>query len=603
MLRAAHLSSATPAHTSHGSRGVTKPRAPRLRAIEGPLATSQLRGVQKVASGTAGLDEILDGGFPRGRPILVCGGAGCGKTLLGMQFLVRGALDHGEPGVFIAFEEKPEDLAANVASLGFDLQDLEQRKLLSVDHVQIDPTQIVENGDYDLTGLFLRIGLAIDTVGAKRVVIDTLETLFGGLTNYAIIRAELRRLFEWLKDKGVTALITAERGVGTLTRHGLEEYVSDCVLLLDHRVNGQISTRRLRVVKYRGSAHGTNEYPFFIDRGGITVIPITSVRLEHNASDERVSSGIAALDAMLGSHGYFRGSTILLSGTAGAGKSSVAAHFAAAACERGERAAYFAFEESPAQIMRNMRSIGLDLRRHVDAGLLRFVATRPTAHGLETHLALIYKEVEGFRPTTVVLDPASTFIDMGAQQDAHGLLVRLIDHLKQLEITALLTNLTSGAASGIEHTEAEVSSIVDTWLLLKTIELSGERNRGLYILKSRGMDHSNQIREFRITRDGIELVEPYIGPEGVLTGSARQTQEARERGAAVERQLTIEAKQRELARIESLHRDRLANAETQYRAERETLEQQIHSLSVSQQQLLSERENMALARGSTRKGD
>jgi len=517
----------------------------------------------KIKSGTDGLDEILAGGLPAGRPTLVCGAAGCGKTLLGMQFLVRGAVDYGEPGAFIAFEENVEDLQKNVASLGFDLADLESKKLLSIDHVKIDPTNIIESGDYDLSGLFLRIGLAIDSVGAKRVVIDTLETLFGGLSNYGLVRAELRRLFEWLKEREVSAIITAERGDNALTRHGLEEYVSDCVISLDHRVHDQVSTRRLRVVKYRGSLHGTNEYPFLIDETGITVLPITSAGLDHAVLDERVSTGVARLDSMLGGQGYYRGSTVLVSGTAGGGKTSMAAHFADATCRAGERVLFFSFEESAQQVVRNMRSIGIDLAHWEAAGSLRFVAARPTAFGMETHLAVLHRQVREIRPAAVIIDPASTLINAGQATAATQLLVRLIDFLKAQHITVLMTALTQGG-DVIERTDVEISSIVDTWLLLKTIELAGERNRGLYVLKSRGMSHSNQIREFNITNRGVVLTDVYVGVDGVLTGSARVAQEARARDEARQRRLVVEQKSRRLAQLEAHHKEQLAKLQVDF---------------------------------------
>jgi len=549
----------------------------------------------KTSTGTPGLDEILDGGLPQGRPTLVCGTAGCGKTLLGMQFLVRGALEYDEPGVFIAFEERVEDLHANVASLGFDLADLEARKLLSIDHIQIDPAEIVESGEYDLGGLFLRLGLAIDSVGAKRVVIDTLETLFGGLSNYAVVRAELRRLFEWLKEREVTAIITAERGDNALTRYGLEEYVSDCVILLDHRVIDQISTRRLRVIKYRGSVHGTNEYPFLIDESGIAVLPITSAGLEHEVSEERVSSGVPRLDSMLGGAGYYRGSTVLVSGTAGAGKSSLAAHFADATCRAEERTIYFSFEESPSQIIRNMRSIGIDLEQWTKAGTLRFVNSRPTAHGLETHLALLHKQIREFAPSVVIIDPASNFINSGSGMAAHGMLVRLIDFLKSKQITALLISLTEGG-NALERTDVDISSIVDTWLLVKTIELSGERNRGLYILKSRGMAHSNQIREFHITSSGIELIDVYVGPGGVLTGSARLSQESRERAEARRKDMQLEHHRRKLEQIQALHREQVAKLEADLLTESSELQLAIQTIEHESQQLVRDRHAIARSR-------
>lgn len=443
-----------------------------------------------------------------------------------MQFLVNGINQAGEAGAFIAFEETTADLTLNVASLGYDLNALVESGKLALDHIRVERSEIEESGEYNLDGLFMRLELAIRSVGARRVVIDTLETLFGGLDNYAVLRSELRRLFQWLKDRKVTAIVTAERGDGTLTRHGLEEYVSDCVILLDHRVDQQVSTRRVRIVKYRGSTHGTNEYPFLLDRGGISVLPITSSGLGHAVSNERISSGIPRLDTMLGGNGYFRGSTVLVSGTAGAGKSSMAAHFVDAACRRGEKCIYFSFEESPAQIKRNMQSIGLDLARHERTGRLRFFSSRPTAQGLEAHLALMHAQIEQGKPRTVVVDPVSSLTQSAHIQDAHLMSVRLIDFLKTEGITALLTSLTAGEASSEEATLISISSLVDTWLLVRTSECNGERNRTLYVLKSRGMAHSNQVREFLITARGVDLVDVYVGDGGVLTGSARAQQEA-----------------------------------------------------------------------------
>jgi circadian clock protein KaiC len=499
----------------------------------------------KAPTGISGLDEITLGGLPRGRPTLICGSAGAGKTLFAMEFLLRGALDYDEPGVFMAFEETEKDLAENVRSLGFDLDKMIVQNRIAVDYVHIERNEIAETGEYDLEGLFLRLGMAIDQVGARRVVLDTIETLFGGFSNPALLRSELRRLFRWLKDKGVTAVITGERGEGSLTRQGLEEYVSDCVILLDHRVHDQVSTRRLRIVKYRGSTHGTNEYPFLIDEDGISVLPVTALSLNHGASTERISTGIPRLDTMLGGEGYYRGSSILVSGTAGSGKTSMAASFAVASCARGERCLYFAFEESTAQLVRNMRSIGLDLDRWIKKGLLRHEASRPTLHGLEMHLAHIHKKVKEFDPRIVIIDPVSNFSSSGSEADAEAMLLRLVDFLKSRGITAMLVNLTTGGES-LEATDVGISSIIDTWLLVRDIELGGERNRGLYVLKSRGMSHSNQIREFLITSEGIQLQDVYVGPEGVLTGSMRAAQEEREKAEAMSRAQELERKERQL---------------------------------------------------------
>ncbi len=509
---------------------------------------THLTPLPKAPTGIQGLDELTGGGLPQGRPTLVCGAAGCGKTLLAMEFLVHGATQLGEPGVFMAFEETAADLTQNVASLGFDLDDLVARNMLAIDFVRVDRNELEQSGDYDLEGLFIRLGHAIDRISAKRVVLDTVESLFSDLPNQGILRAELRRLFRWLKDRGVTAVITGERGSDpqALTRQGLEEYVSDCVIVLDHRVSGMVSSRRLRVVKYRGSTHGTNEYPFLIDEAGISVLPVTSLGLRYSVSDERVPTGVAGLDAMLGGEGYFRGSSVLVSGTAGTGKSSLAAHLTNAACARGERVLYFAFEESSSQIVRNMNSIGFDLQPWVDQGLLQIHAARPTLSGLEMHLATMLKQIARFDPQVVVVDPLNGFVTVGNEDDVKMMLLRLMDALKLRQITAFFTSLTSGAGS-LEQTDIAISSLIDTWLLVRDMESGGERNRGLYILKSRGMPHSNQIREFLLTCHGIELREAYIGPAGVLTGSARLAQEARELSTKVVRDLDIQRKQDELS--------------------------------------------------------
>lgn len=501
----------------------------------------------KAPTGIRGLDDITGGGLPAGRPTLVCGSAGSGKTLLAMEFLVHGALDYGEPGVFMAFEETAADLVKNVASLGFDLPALVAGKKLVVDHVAIERSEIEETGEYDLEGLFIRLGHAIDSIGAKRVVLDTVEALFSGLPNQAILRAELRRLFRFLRDKGVTAVITGERGDGTLTRYGIEEYVSDCVVVLDHRVSEQQSTRRLRVAKYRGSVHGTNEYPFLIDEQGISVLPVSSLGLNHEAFEERIPTGIARLDTMLGGQGYFRGSSILISGTAGCGKTSVAAHFADATCRRGECCLSFLFEESPSQLMRNMRSIGLDLQPWVQKGLLHFHAARPSLYGLEMHLAVMLKVINEVQPSVVIVDPISSFTAGGSPFEVKSMFIRLVDYLKVKGITALLVNLTTGG-SALEQTDMEISSLIDTWLLLRDIELNGERNRGMYVLKSRGMAHSNQIREFNLSEYGVELRDVYVGPGGMLTGSARLAQEARERAERLAAQQDVEEQRAALER-------------------------------------------------------
>jgi circadian clock protein KaiC len=470
---------------------------------ERALATTH-HGVAKTPTGIAGFDEITAGGLPSGRPTLLCGGAGCGKTLFAMSFLVHGATSYGEPGVFVSFEERSEELTANVASLGYDLPALIAEKKLVIDHIRVERSEIEETGEYDLEGLFVRLGHAIDQIGAKRVVVDTLEALFAGLSDTTLLRAELRRLFGWLKQRGVTAIITAERGEGAFTRHGLEEYVSDCVILLDHRIVEQISTRLLRVVKYRGSWHGTNEYPFLIEHDGIAVMPITSTGLNYATSTERVSSGIARLDDMLGGKGYYRGSTVLVSGTAGTGKTSILAQFVDAACRRGEGCLYFAFEESPDQIVRNMRSIGIDLAPWLVQGRLAFHAVRPNFHGLEAHLASLLREVDREKPTNVVLDPISNLVSVASRGDVHSMLLRLANSLKMLQVTAFMSSLDPHQIDQPESTSL-ISSLIDTWIVLREHDSGGRSLRTLRIRKSRGMPHSNEIRTFEFTDQGIVL--------------------------------------------------------------------------------------------------
>ena len=548
----------------------------------------------KASTGIKGLDEITLGGLPRGRPTLVCGSAGSGKTLLGMEFLVRGT-QLGEPGVCITFEERVDDLIANVASLGFDLPQLIAEKKLRLDHVQLDRSEIEEAGEYDLEGLFVRLGYAIDVIGAQRVLLDTIEALFAGLSNTGILRAELSRLFGWLKDRGVTTIVTGERGEGQLTRHGLEEYVSDCVILLDHRVSETIFTRRLRVVKYRGSVHGTNEYPFLIDEHGISMLPITSLALQHTVVDERISTGVPRLDTMLGGQGYYRGSSILVSGTAGTGKTSLGAQLVNAACGRGERCLYFGFEESLGQITRNMRSVGIDLAPWVQAGLLQYHGTRTTSFGLEMHLVKMHQLIEDCQPSVVVIDPVTSFLSSATANEVKGMLTRLIDFLKSRYITAFLTTLTS-EVEHLEQTDVHISSLIDTWLVLRDMESGGERNRGLMILKSRGMAHSNQIREFLLTTDGIELQDVYIGPAGVLTGSTRLAQEAREEDEERQQRDALEERRRQSKRKRKVLEVQLAALQADIASEEAELQQLIRQEERRQMRRQQERAIMAQMR-------
>jgi circadian clock protein KaiC len=555
--------------------------------------------LSKSPTGIHGLDTITGGGLPHGRPTLVCGGSGSGKTLFGIEFLIRGIQQFGENGVFVSFEERSEDLTENVASLGYDLTGMIADKTLMIDQVSIDRSEITETGEYDLDGLFIRLAASIDAVGARRVVLDTIETLFSALTNSQIIRSELRRLFFWLKDRGVTAIVTGERGDGTLTRNGLEEYVSDCVILLDVRVTDQVATRRLRVVKYRGSAHGSNEYPFLIDQQGITVLPITGIDLNYPASRDFVSTGITKLDAMLGGRGYFRGGTLLVSGTAGTGKTSIAAHFADAACRRGEPCIYFAFEESPDQIARNMLSIGIDLDPWVNQGLLHFAAFRPASFGLEVHLSTMLKLIDQIKPKIVVIDPISAFATAGTALDATAMVMRLIDLLKSRQITALLVSLNE-AGHAPEQSEVGISSIIDTWVMLRNLEQGGERTRTLSIIKSRGVNHSNQARELLLTDRGIELVDVFVSPNGtILTGSARTAQEATDRATVIALNQDIVRKQAALRRRRNSVEARIAEMQTELAAETEDVGTTIEQQTSTASELLNARRVQAQEREGT----
>ena len=514
--------------------------------------------LEKCPTGIHGLDEVTGGGLPRGRPTLVCGDAGSGKTVLAIQFLVQGIRQFHEPGVFIAFEENPQDLATNMASMGVDLNQLCAENQLAIDWIHLDASEIEEAGEYDLEGLFIRIQCALQRVHARRIALDSIEALFSSLKDQGMLRSELRRLFAWMKDQQLTAIVTGERGEGRFTRHGLEEYVADCVISLDHQLSNQISTRHMQVIKYRGSAHGANQYPFLIGKTGLSVFPITSVGLDCPAPSEQISSGVPRLDAMLRGGGFFRGSTILISGAAGTGKSSLAAHFARAACERGERALYFAFEESREQIIRNMRSIGIDLAPWVERDLLRFHASRPSLCGLETHLAGIVAAVEEFAPSFIALDPMTDFIAVGSQSEVKCMLTRLVDFLKMKQITGFFTSLTLADHSN-EQSEAGISSLIDCWLLVRSLEQNGERTRALYLLKSRGMAHSSQVREFLLTDTGVDLVDVCVSAGGVLTGSARREYEARQQEARVRHKEVLARKK---VHLERRRRDMEAQIET-----------------------------------------
>ncbi|MGB3221700.1 MAG: circadian clock protein KaiC, partial [Desulforhopalus sp.] len=545
-------------------------------------------------TGIKGFDEITFGGLPKGRPTLIAGSAGSGKTLFGMEFLFRGATEFDEPGVFFSFEESEEDLIENSKSLHFGLEKLLEEQKIALDYVHIDRAEIEETGEYDLEGLFVRLGYAIDSIGAKRIVLDTLEALFSGFSNELVLRSEIRRLFRWIKERGVTAIVTGERGSrdGNLTRHGLEEYVSDCVIVLSHQKEDLVSTRRLCVAKYRGSSHGTNEYPFLLENGGIFVLPITSIGLDYEVSEERISSGIPRLDAMFAGKGYFRGSSILISGTAGTGKTTYAAQFANNVCLNGERCLYYAFEESSSQIIRNMRSTGIDLAPHREKGLLQFVAIRPTTFGLETHLSTMFRSISEFQPAVVVIDPITNLISVGNSNEVKNALMRLVDLLKSKLITSLFTSLIE-SENDFRQNQMGISSLMDTWMLLRDIESGGETNRSIKIIKSRGMGHSNQLREFMFTDKGIDIIDVYTGPGGVLTGSARVAQEAREKAETIRGEQEIEQKKREFEKKQAATEARIAELRANLEGERQEVERMFAEFESIQTAAYKNREQMA----------
>ncbi|HMK47878.1 MAG TPA: circadian clock protein KaiC [Methanocella sp.] len=549
----------------------------------------------KVPTGIKGFDDIMMGGLPGGRSTLVAGGAGSGKTMFGMEFIVHGATEFNEPGIYVSFEENIDDLKKNFASMNFDLTRLIDEKKIIIDHVFIERNMIEETGEYDLEALFIRLGYEIDSIGAKRVALDTIEVLFSGLTNHAVIRAEILRLFRWLKDRGVTTIVTGERGQFTLTRYGLEEYIADCVILLDNRIDNELSTRRLRIIKYRGSSHGTGEYPFLIGKAGITIFPITSIRTDYKMSMQTVSTGMPIMDEMLDGKGYFKGSTVLVSGTAGTGKTSLGAHFVDAACRRGEKCLYISLEENQGQVVRNMRSIGINLQQWIDKGRLKFHVARPAMHGIEMHLLMMEDEANRFKPQNILIDPITDFTMVGGGREVKSMLIRLIDLFKARGITIMMTELIRGDIR-VEKPETYISSLIDTWILLRNFEYGGERCRGLTILKSRGMAHSNQIREFVMSSDGIKLLSPYIGPEGVFMGSIKLSQEAKDNARILNIKREIQHKHDMLEEKMLEYEAKMLAVKTQQKVEESDLKKGLAMAEQDLQILLGDREQLSRER-------
>ncbi len=549
--------------------------------------TPQSTAVQlaKVPTGIEGFDEITFGGLPAGRTTLLTGLSGSGKTVFGMQFLAQGAARYGEPGVLVGFEETEDELITNAASLGFDFANLISAGKLVIDRISVEPDVVVETGRYDLSALHIRIEHAVDSIGARRIVLDGIPALFYGLTDTSAVRIALTRLYAWLKSKGLTALVTAESNT-ELAQHGLGLSLTDCIVVAGERTRENVSTRYLRVAKYRGSAHGTSEYPCLIGSTGYKVIPLTSITVDYEASTERISTGIPRLDTMLGGQGFYRGNSVMVTGGAGTGKSSLAAHLALATCQRGKRCLYFAFEESQEEVMRNMRSIGVDLRPQVAAGLLKFRSSRATMFGLEMHLAMMENEIAAFQPHVVILDPVSNLLSIGSFNEVRAMVSRLVDFLKGRGITSLLTSLSM---TDPPESDVGVSSLVDTWMLLTNFEANGEQTRLLRILKSRGSAHSSQVREFIMTDRGVRLEDVYLGPEGMLTGTARKAQEARELAEA-------DLRLREMERKERQYQQRRAALQAQVAA----LQAEIEATEVDMEHLRIETEQYEAERTSQR---
>ena len=429
----------------------------------------KLNKLHKCLTGIKGFDEVTEGGLPKNRITLISGGAGSGKTLFGIDFLINGALNYKEHGVFMSFEETPDELYKDVASLNLDLKVLVSQKKIALEHVVLERKDVQEK-DFNLEGLLIRLEHAIESVNAKRVVLDSIESLFAGITDNGILRLEIKRLFGWLKEKQVTAIVTGEPGQDSYTHHGMEQYISDCIILLDNRVDEEVSVRRIRVVKYRGSNHGTNEYPFVIDDDGLSVIPITSAGLDQPGTAKRVSTGISSLDKLFKGVGYTKGSTILTSGTAGTGKTSLAAAFAIETCKRGERCLFLSYEESAGQLTQNMKSIGFNFEPLIKKGLLKIVSTRPTFFGLEKHLLDLYKTIEEFKPKSVVIDPLTSLIGEGSPREVRSMITRMIDVLKTQGITGFFTSLVSSTAQNDTSGEIGVSSLIDTWIVVRELE-------------------------------------------------------------------------------------------------------------------------------------
>ena len=484
-----------------------------------PVAAKN-RGLEKCPTGIKGFDEITEGGIPRNRITLLSGGTGTGKTLLGIDFLISGVTKYDETGVFMSFEENGDELFEDVGSLNFDLQSLVTDKQIQLEYVVLERRDVQADGEFNLEGIFVRLELAIDSIGAKRVVLDSIDSLFAGVTDVGILRLEIKRLFRWLKNKKVTTIITGETTQGTYTRHGLEAYISDCIIFVDNRVREQISTRRMRVIKYRGSNHGTNEYPFVIDKNGLSVIPITSAGLDSPGSSERLSTGIPSLNALFNGGGYTRGSTVLVSGTAGTGKTSLGVAFAVETCSRGERCVLLSYEESPGQLIQNMTSIGFDLAPLVKSGLLLIVSTRPSFFGLEMHLLDLYKMLAEFKPQAVVIDPISSLLGQGNPLEIQSMLTRMIDALKSQSITGVFTSLVSSTEQNDTSGEIGVSSLIDTWIVVRELEETEGRRRirGLYIVKSRGMGHSSDVHKLVMSDSGMTV----IAMDADATASAKQ---------------------------------------------------------------------------------
>ena len=523
-----------------------------------------------VSTGVKGLDDVLGGGIPQGHAMLLVGKPGTGKSILSMEYLLHGIELHKENGVYISFEESEKQIISNAASFGWKFEEMVKKNKLAISYIDMQPEQMRTVGDYDLSALILRVKGAIKKVNARRVVIDGINNLLSTFDDERIIRSDLLRLIREIKEVNATIFITGERGHDSWSKMGFEEYLADGLMHLDNRTDGNYQTREIQVVKCRGINHYTGKSPFIINSEGMSIRPLITADFDYKVLKSRVSTGIADIDNMLGGKGLYRGSTVYITGPSGAGKTSISSSFANGACSRGERALFLAFEESSDQIIRNMKSIGLSLDKWVNEKLLYFYTARATTNSLEGHLDNIMTMVREVEPTCVVLDPISAFRPIANENETKLMLIRLNDYLRARKITTVFTALSSDGEYS-EHADVQLSSIADTWIVVRIMDYKGERNNVMQLMKSRGMSHSRQMKEMYFTGNGLKLQNVYQGPEGVLTGAARIGQEKYEKLKEARNVIEIDKNRKKIERKKSLLEASIEALKHEYEEELEAL--------------------------------